>query len=90
MLVLALVPTASAKWNEMVLYSFQGGSDGSTPSGAVVCVTGRAIASSLRSYPINPFNSSAFFAENVGGETLSLETPLPPSSSLRHFLQPVP
>jgi hypothetical protein len=37
MLVLALVPTASAKWNEMVLYSFQGGSDGSTPSGAVVC-----------------------------------------------------
>jgi uncharacterized repeat protein (TIGR03803 family) len=34
--ILALVPAASAKWNEKVLYSFQGGTDGSTPAGGVV------------------------------------------------------
>ncbi len=34
--VLALTSTASAGWKEKVLYSFQGGSDGSTPAGGVV------------------------------------------------------
>jgi hypothetical protein len=31
-----VTPTASATWKEKVLYSFQGGSDGSTPAGGVV------------------------------------------------------
>ncbi len=31
-----LISTASAEWNEQVLYSFQGGTDGATPTGAVV------------------------------------------------------
>jgi uncharacterized repeat protein (TIGR03803 family) len=35
-LILALAPTASAEWKEKVLYSFQGGTDGSTPAGGVV------------------------------------------------------
>jgi hypothetical protein len=35
-LVLAFVPSASAEWKEKVLYSFQGGTDGSTPAGGVV------------------------------------------------------
>ncbi len=35
-LVLAFVPSASAEWKEKVLYSFQGGADGSTPAGGVV------------------------------------------------------
>ena len=35
-LILALAPPSSAQWNEQVLYSFQGGSDGSTPVGAIV------------------------------------------------------
>jgi hypothetical protein len=34
--ILVLVSTASAEWKEKVLYSFQGGSDGQTPAGAVV------------------------------------------------------
>jgi uncharacterized repeat protein (TIGR03803 family) len=34
--VLATVSLASAEWKEKVLYSFQGGSDGSTPGGGVV------------------------------------------------------
>jgi hypothetical protein len=34
--VLVLTSTASAEWKEKVLYSFQGGSDGSTPAGGVV------------------------------------------------------
>jgi len=34
--ILALAPTASAEWKEKVLYSFQGGTDGSTPAGGVV------------------------------------------------------
>ena len=32
----ALISPASAEWREKVLYSFQGGSDGSTPAGGVV------------------------------------------------------
>ncbi len=36
LLVLALVATASAEWKEKVLYSFQGGTDGSAPAGGVV------------------------------------------------------
>jgi hypothetical protein len=35
-LILALASVASAAWKEKVLYSFQGGSDGSTPAGGVV------------------------------------------------------
>jgi hypothetical protein len=35
-LVLAFVLSASAEWKEKVLYSFQGGTDGSTPAGGVV------------------------------------------------------
>jgi hypothetical protein len=35
-LACSLIPTASAQWNEQVLYSFQGGTDGATPTGAVV------------------------------------------------------
>jgi uncharacterized repeat protein (TIGR03803 family) len=35
-LILVAVPTASAEWKEKVLYSFQGGSDGQTPTGGVV------------------------------------------------------
>ena len=36
-LILALVSTASAEWNEKVLYSFQGGAnDGATPAGGAV------------------------------------------------------
>jgi len=34
--VLALTVPASAEWKEKVLYSFQGGTDGSTPAGGVV------------------------------------------------------
>jgi hypothetical protein len=34
--ILALGSVASAEWKEKVLYSFQGGSDGSTPAGGVV------------------------------------------------------
>jgi hypothetical protein len=34
--VLALLSTASAEWNEKVLYSFQGVPDGATPAGGVV------------------------------------------------------
>jgi hypothetical protein len=34
--VLALLSTASAEWNEKVLYSFQGLPDGATPAGGVV------------------------------------------------------
>jgi uncharacterized repeat protein (TIGR03803 family) len=36
MAILILTSTASAKWNEKVLYSFQGGTDGATPAGGVV------------------------------------------------------
>jgi hypothetical protein len=36
MLVLVFVPSASAEWKEKVLYSFQGGTDGSTPAGGVI------------------------------------------------------
>ena len=35
-LILSVAPPAFAQWNEQVLYSFQGGSDGSTPVGAIV------------------------------------------------------
>src|SRR5580698_1111415 len=35
-LILALAPSASAQWNEQVLYSFQGGRDGATPTGGMV------------------------------------------------------
>jgi hypothetical protein len=35
-LILALASTASAEWKEKVLYSFQGGTDGSTPAGGVI------------------------------------------------------
>src|SRR5579863_6059290 len=35
-IILATVLTASAEWKEKVLYSFQGGTDGSTPAGGVV------------------------------------------------------
>ena len=35
-IVLATVSTASAEWNEKVLYSFQSVPDGATPVGAVV------------------------------------------------------
>ena len=35
-LILALAPLSSAEWNEKVLYSFQGGNDGSFPGGGVV------------------------------------------------------
>lgn len=35
LLVLALVSVASAEWNEQVLYSFQGGTDGSEPTGGM-------------------------------------------------------
>src|SRR5262249_24539026 len=31
-----LITSASAEWNEQVLYSFQNGTDGATPTGAVV------------------------------------------------------
>ena len=34
--MLVLTASASAEWNEKVLYSFQGGSDGATPAGGVV------------------------------------------------------
>jgi hypothetical protein len=34
--VVSMAISASAEWNEKVLYSFQGGTDGSTPAGAVV------------------------------------------------------
>jgi hypothetical protein len=34
--VLSLISPASAKWKEQVLYSFQGGTDGATPTGGVV------------------------------------------------------
>jgi uncharacterized repeat protein (TIGR03803 family) len=34
--VLSSISTASAKWKEQVLYSFQGGTDGATPTGGVV------------------------------------------------------
>jgi hypothetical protein len=34
--ILALVPLSSAEWNEKVLYSFQGGTDGAYPAGGVV------------------------------------------------------
>jgi hypothetical protein len=34
--ILTLAPTASAEWKEKVLYSFQGGTDGSVPAGGVV------------------------------------------------------
>jgi hypothetical protein len=34
--IVVLTSTASAGWKEKVLYSFQGGSDGSTPAGGVV------------------------------------------------------
>jgi hypothetical protein len=36
LLVLALASPASAEWREKVLYSFQGGTDGAFPTGAVV------------------------------------------------------
>jgi hypothetical protein len=36
MVILALGVAASAEWKEKVLYSFQGGTDGSTPAGGVV------------------------------------------------------
>lgn len=36
LLVLALASPASAEWREKVLYSFQGGSDGTYPAGGVV------------------------------------------------------
>ncbi len=36
LLILALTSAASAQWNEQVLYSFQGGSDGYTPTGGIV------------------------------------------------------
>ena len=36
LVILALATTAAAQWNEQVLYSFQGGTDGSAPAGAVV------------------------------------------------------
>jgi hypothetical protein len=36
LLALAALSTASAEWKEKVLYSFQGGSDGSTPAGGVI------------------------------------------------------
>jgi hypothetical protein len=50
MLVLALVSTASAEWNENVLYTFQGGSDGPTPAGVVVFdAAGKLIETSLLS-----------------------------------------
>lgn len=32
----SFAPAASAEWNEKVLYSFQGGTDGSTPGGGVI------------------------------------------------------
>jgi hypothetical protein len=35
-LILALAPLSSAEWNEKVLYSFQGGTDGAYPAGGVV------------------------------------------------------
>jgi hypothetical protein len=35
-LILALPPISSAEWNEKVLYSFQGGTDGASPAGGVV------------------------------------------------------
>jgi len=35
-IILALGASASAEWKEKVLYSFQGGTDGSTPAGGVV------------------------------------------------------
>lgn len=35
LIVLTLATSAYAQWNEQVLYSFQGGTDGSTPIGAV-------------------------------------------------------
>lgn len=34
--ILALMASAHAQWNEQVLYSFQGGTDGATPVGSVV------------------------------------------------------
>jgi uncharacterized repeat protein (TIGR03803 family) len=36
MVILALGVTASAEWNEKVLYSFQGGTDGQLPVGSIV------------------------------------------------------
>jgi hypothetical protein len=35
-IILALGSLASAEWNEKVLYSFQGGTDGAYPAGGVV------------------------------------------------------
>jgi hypothetical protein len=35
LLILSLVSSAAAEWKERVLYSFQGGTDGSTPAGGV-------------------------------------------------------
>jgi hypothetical protein len=35
-IILAMASVASASWKEKVLYSFQGGTDGSTPAGGVV------------------------------------------------------
>jgi hypothetical protein len=35
-LILAVAPPVSAQWNEQVLYSFQGGTDGATPVGNIV------------------------------------------------------
>jgi hypothetical protein len=36
LLILALATTASAEWNEKVLYSFQGHRDGQLPVGSIV------------------------------------------------------
>lgn len=36
LLALAFTPIASAQWNEQVLYSFQSGTDGDTPTGGIV------------------------------------------------------
>ncbi len=36
LLILALTSAASAQWNEQVLYSFQGGTDGYSPTGGIV------------------------------------------------------
>ena len=35
-LMLGFTSAASAQWSEQVLYSFQGGTDGSTPTGGIV------------------------------------------------------
>lgn len=36
MAILIMTSLASGEWNEKVLYSFQGGTDGQTPAGGVV------------------------------------------------------